>query len=795
MKKSSYILFSVFVIAILGGCTLSMEDLSIPEEQRGVNEPYTEQNDSFTVTYKYNDGVRPVTSNMLDYLATVEHDTILYFMDNIPKKWLPKVGEYVAAGCSRTLPHGLNDKVLSVENVGGMYKVVVTRATLDEVYDDLVVEVDFDYQAPFQEETTDSAYLDSLGLTEEDVAMTDWSVYDGTNDRASAAKTRASGDVTEEVKTQSDTWGMKIDTRYPDKAYGFLAKSLLKGLAAWNEKNKSRELKTYAALTLSVNTTKRIYTKIDKKKKYEKSYTNTETQKYLALEAGVDFWAGKRIGGDDGEFNITEYAKRIKDDKLTSKIQEASERIANLKDYKVKDPKPEISVPIPCTVPLEFVIRFNYDLGVTINGCVGVSMVHNNTTKYEGYEIVNGGDPVELKKEVVKDDFSGPSLFLSGSAAVALDVNVGVGIRVAKSLGCEIGGGFKTGIEGKCTFAPFSDDKQYADGNTFFKFYGKVYGFINFYVSPLGLDLWDKKITFIEKYLWDSSWPIIPTFTTSAVPGSIGVGKSTTTLNYGYKVKNLGIMAGSSYYEPRLEIYKGSLDDRSRIATVETTSSNKTLRKDKEYKFSYEIDNALFDKQDAYYVVPVIYNEKTGQTLAYKEMGYMMEEPYPKITVKECVQKSAQELNPYDFSDYEDQFYKDDSSGKGYDFGAMTSDLAKYEFVIKMDVASPGLMKEWGVNMLAYIKGKSGYLIKQQDFPVKKFKSGTYTLTYSFVTNYKGDSGPINLAILPYYIDQDGVRHDVYKVLDGENYKYYLELEYPYSKSVYTDGTKVQIDL
>ena len=42
MKKLSHILSLLLVSFLLNGCTLMMEDFEIPEEERGVDEPYTE---------------------------------------------------------------------------------------------------------------------------------------------------------------------------------------------------------------------------------------------------------------------------------------------------------------------------------------------------------------------------------------------------------------------------------------------------------------------------------------------------------------------------------------------------------------------------------------------------------------------------------------------------------------------------------------------------------------------------------------------------------------------------------
>ena len=104
MKKLYNILSLLLIAFAVGSCTLTMEEFEdpatgsdIPEELRGVDEPYTYNIPGvITATYKYNPGVKPVTTKSKSYLAYVENDTILYFYDNMPKELVPVAGEYLA---------------------------------------------------------------------------------------------------------------------------------------------------------------------------------------------------------------------------------------------------------------------------------------------------------------------------------------------------------------------------------------------------------------------------------------------------------------------------------------------------------------------------------------------------------------------------------------------------------------------------------------------------------------------------------------------------------------------------
>lgn len=126
---------------VLGGCTLSMEEWAVPEEEKGVYEPYTAETEYTSVTYQYNEGVKPITANVLEYLYAVR-DSTLYFSDNVPKEWVPQVGGYMQIGCCEPFPLGYNARVLSRTASNGLIAFTTTSATIDEIYKELVFESD-----------------------------------------------------------------------------------------------------------------------------------------------------------------------------------------------------------------------------------------------------------------------------------------------------------------------------------------------------------------------------------------------------------------------------------------------------------------------------------------------------------------------------------------------------------------------------------------------------------------------------------------------------------------------------
>jgi hypothetical protein len=180
MKKYIYLIATMF---LLGGCTLSMEDWVTPEEDRGKDEPYTVESEYGTITYQFADSVLYVTDKVQeDYIVRVEHDSILYFNGNIPGKYRPYVGMKLATGCSHLLPYGLNHRVLSVEDVGGILKVVATKVSTDEVYEHLSYCIDADLVTANLDGLTEEELLDygyELTVNEAgDTIIMDWNEYD-----------------------------------------------------------------------------------------------------------------------------------------------------------------------------------------------------------------------------------------------------------------------------------------------------------------------------------------------------------------------------------------------------------------------------------------------------------------------------------------------------------------------------------------------------------------------------------------------------------------------------------------
>lgn len=128
---------SALILLTFGGCTLSMEEWILPEEERGVEEPYTVENEFYTLTYQYNEGVKPITKNVLEYFIGAEvaqGDTLLYFSANVPDKYIPEAGGFMQIGVCEAFPMGYYAKVLSRTKANGMICFKTQRADIDDIF-------------------------------------------------------------------------------------------------------------------------------------------------------------------------------------------------------------------------------------------------------------------------------------------------------------------------------------------------------------------------------------------------------------------------------------------------------------------------------------------------------------------------------------------------------------------------------------------------------------------------------------------------------------------------------------
>ena len=181
MKKNiSFFIASLLVLHSLVACTLSMDEWIESDENKGYTDIATEKNDFYSLSYQYKDHTRSLTDKIRDYIVNVEADSVIYFLDNTPDEWMPQVGGCVVCNCCETFPMGLIARVLSVEKVNGMYKVVTTETEIEDAFEDFDLDMDMDILSDNGENDNITRAINSNARRmrgEPDSVSIDWTMY------------------------------------------------------------------------------------------------------------------------------------------------------------------------------------------------------------------------------------------------------------------------------------------------------------------------------------------------------------------------------------------------------------------------------------------------------------------------------------------------------------------------------------------------------------------------------------------------------------------------------------------
>ena len=516
--------YFIFLISALASCTLSMEEWAPREEDLGKEEPVTLENEYGSLTFQFNDSVLFVTESMQEqYLVRVEADSILYFSDNLPREWMPYVDMKMAAGISHLLPYGLNSRVLSVENVGGFYKVVTTRVEIEEVYKELNYELDAGLAQPdltgfTEEELKDYGYELVVDPETGDSTIVDWNDYDVAHGlRPKAAKrrslkqylrrmTRADGednngeggngegdekpkdgsedghkdDGLEEDEDNFASWreneyiNVSYDSR--DEAKWKLGSG--KAAAVFHEifselkkagkaltGNSSESRNFYSAAELSVVEYKKVHCVRKEKEKYEEQWTDSWWEWKLGLEAGLEF---KPLEGEKDKVSCAEHfvyaAKQASDEmrwlRAKSKIN-AEKKWDNLKIRVIFTTTP---------IPMAVVAGASFKPIFEINGCISVKGRYVTETLRSGNITEKGkrkffpNTPVENPE--AKPGFHLDEVFLNGSMKLGVGARAYGGIEIAGTASVTIGVNCESFFEGEGSFDVKGATEDYKAGKT-----------------------------------------------------------------------------------------------------------------------------------------------------------------------------------------------------------------------------------------------------------------------------------------------------------------------------------------
>jgi len=782
-------LFSLVLSLLMGSCVLTMEDYTqIPEEQRGMDEPYTYEDSLITCTYKYRKGVTPVTNRWFPYVIGVK-DSTLYVIDDIPSDWLPQTGGYVVAGCSRTFPGALCHQVTSIQHKDGMYAMELKIATIDDVYEQFDVEVDFDnYEVPGMEMTDDTTSqgkrvlrITRGGKVDPHFAvLSDGSVIDFTYvDEAQETGNRYLGPCTRE-EIYTDDYKVKDEetTKIQHWEHTFSYDKLDTKI-----KGKNVSLTPTLSLTFDKTYTVKAHKEERKSIKWSEEWnevygTSTFTGK-LSFGAGIDF-VGNTL--DKEKWRMINECRRFMQAQKKSKLRMAVD--------------PRIAYIGSPNFPIYLRLHFGLEFSGKIEGSGEIKIT--STDKVERIKTVrNGDEDPQMTKELVQEASTDYTFKFGGCAEIGAEVRLGIGF-IFGTLGTGVGVDIGVGVEVKGTAdvmtAPIDVDSPidtvynqsglhltgtlFADFEVFADFAGEPVAHDR--VAPKNM-----RFTFLQKNLY--FFPRVDNKLT------YGIYKYDYSDPQHPKVKHTRHLVFSSDYlwnpfsdkpYPVLIVYTGSLNSKPKVLSPNGYTGSKSkvgdkypLEVDQVYSFYYESDPMTENK---IWFVPGLMHEN-GAIDEYRAMNnYWGGGTYDGgnlVTHLETYQRSTDEQTDHKMHAGEEyDFYKVDDI---IELGNVPEDYVKVGYQVSLvDSHGRTAMHKRDVNIMMHMGDTKDEL---------RVKTGIYKVSFTIGLPTSGRQRVINplmpslkaypiITLVPYY--------EVY-LPDKQKYqKYYCEeksikLEYP----------------
>ena len=549
MKKFLPLIASII---LLNGCTLTMEDFSIPEEERGMDEAYTEHTDFGDVTFQFADSVVNLTENLQDqYLVDVVNDSTIKIHGNIPRNYRPYVGMKIYAGYGYNFPRGLNGRVIEVTEEAGIYRVVTTKVGRDDIFAKLSYSFDYEGVAKHIDslEYMSDKELELYGYQRlSDSTIVFWADYDSIqaakgNEKAKArinrrrmarmaAMTRADGDYeidedhfskTDKEKVE-DMLDWSFDSRDIEKAISggktfFTMNSWITWFKIYQQaqlpNDKWKGWEPYIAVRLKGEHHYIAHSERDVDLDYEASWTDTWNVWNVGLDFGVSKDFTQDLGPDkDTEdlagsmmkqlFNnpdknkksdIVRYVHEMNLDKAKKKMGKSMGVLADKDDT-------GFHTTIVLGPWLSLIIDITGEPIFEVNGCISVSATLTTDTRRSGTTTINGVEE-SIDHKIKDGSFKINSIGGKASIKIGYKVRFGIGFLVANSLGISIGANLEAAVSAELGLDIYNDENP---ENTWFrpngnlKFYVDFYCDVTFHLRPLGLNIWDKELlTFPEE--------------------------------------------------------------------------------------------------------------------------------------------------------------------------------------------------------------------------------------------------------------------------------------------------------
>lgn len=771
-------------LILLSSCELSMEEYLVSEEDKGKEEPWTEVCEYGEITYQYQDDVTPLNGEPQDYIAMM-NDSVIWFMDNIPDKWVPKEGHYIAANCSQTIPLGICAKVRSVTRDAGMIRVEHEPTDKENVFKTLEMRLDFNYTVPgvsdFVEDGTEvtrsTPAINRPGFWKNDSVFVDMSLY--------------------HPGTRSDD-GHEDKTRFQfNKSFDLPNKKVI-----------------YVDLTYESTEVVNVHQYEDLVKEYKEEWNDSYTERDIKILIGYG------NNPEEATKSLKSFPKDVGDVRGMMKALSSAKDLMKIAKS-VKSINPVVSIP---SFPFGVMFRVDVSAGYTLLGYGVAQMKFRSETRRNGY-IYDKGVTREIDNKLVNNPLKPPysditNIQFGGSADFWLRGRIGVGILV----GNEIGGvGGVLGIEGKVGFRASLEtealndytivDRQNFNCGPYANFSGFAEGLVK--VGPWTVSLGDlnfntkeisaminmkaevndsktkSKLTTEEvEYVMEDEHgnPLIDPWTGSPLTGTRDELSINTSLNFS-KLETFFIFPkiDKMNQRPALRIYEGEIASGSGKFKQEVIDEE--LAADKTYNFPVNLRKAgLSETVGVYEVVPCIYDKGNGMTTEYRNNSMIVTPGTPIISQPKCYQWFGRELSVEDWEYYLEEY------GEEYFKGKKREDFTEYAFTTVVELKNSTRIKEWGMNFrLENPEGKV-LLDKEYSIPFDGLcRAGKYTIITTFISEYRPkapDSG----------IDALSVTAKPYCKYDGEKKFFarskYINFYYPYERNggPYTVGTAVSQD-
>ena len=767
-----------------------MEEWVPSEEELGFDEPVTVETGVGTVTYQFNPGVIYVTDRVQEYLVEVQHDSILYFLDNLPQEWTPLPGNMLAAGCSHKIPFGLNHRVLSVENVGGLFKVVCTKAALDEVYKELSYCIDADLSYPDLEGLSADT-LAMLGYEQRDSVLIDWSYYDAAKNATRNAETRGDKDtivVDDAVIATNEILDITIDSRkvlaLADDGVGKMnqmRKDLYDAVVKQLESEKTRlkllKENLYLALGVKVVHYEKAHAEKDAKRNYEANYVDSWTDVTLKAELGIE----KEFKPDDNSQVSLDKLGKFKDDYNFINSIRTQNGMEPLKPIPEKAQRPNFGTPIfrfnfmAGPVPMALIAQAKVNPTFTISGSVCASCTYTTQVVRTGYFVENG-EKHSIEDEIQKEgDLKFDNVILSGKLKVGANFRASAGLEVAYSFACTVGINLDAFIEAEANWEFTEKDNKLEtefSGNA--RFYIDLYGDVQIHVAPLGIPVWDKQIgKFLTTHLLNVSYTLQPELypITATALDTEGIYVCTAKCTY-KNVEGINPLLRLKTYRPGMLLYYGPIKDQKMVFMALPEDAEEVQYDAVEAKVPYifshygTLEGISTDEIHELHFVPMIYAEsdegEIKDLIKFEKLEQQVDVGNPLVMTRGITQTYGGR-NSYDFSGQAGKGVVYVEGGNGDEGGGQSIDastLNKFKMMGKYTVYNGSRIKTWGVKVHVY-NAKDEVILRRR-VPINKNVSGTYTIVFSFLTNWEpayasmhGLEGNLTFRLTPYWEYED----------------------------------------